>query len=150
MTNEATKQAMVIDLDGGSNTRIVEAREPVAQNVVNADASDLDQLPECAVVNGDGSVTLPLFEEIELNVKKDGQISTERYSSLTFHRLNGAAMRAIGSTSDDRKAAVTFARSCRIADVVMFKIFDEMDMADIANAGRIINYFLTSGRKTPR
>ena len=151
MTNNAAKRTMVIDLDGGNEPQAGAAlvEESTSKNVVNADVNALDQLPECATVNADGSVTLPLMSEITFDVKKDGKVSSVRYTELTFHRLNGAAFRAIGATSEERKPAVTFARSCRIADVIMFKIFDEMDMADIANGGKVMNHFLTSGPKTP-
>lgn len=146
-----SKSSMVLNLDADEPNVVegvvIDTEE--RRDIVNADVNALDQLPDCARVNPDGSVTLPLMFEISFDVRKDNKVATQTYKSLTFHRLNGAAMRAIGSTSEERKAAVAFAKSCRIADVVMFRIYDEMDMADIANAGRVLNHFLTSGPTTP-
>lgn len=127
-----------------------DANTDVADDIIDEDAKADSKLPKRARPNANGSVTLPLFQEVRLNTKKDGQVRERVFTELVFHRFNGADLRAIQSTSDAKATIVTFSRSTRISEMVMDKLFDKMDGVDIADGGRIIETFLTSGPKTGR
>jgi hypothetical protein len=118
--------------------------------VVNEDGADTDKLPATAVVNDDGSITLPLLEPVKITVRKDGKERERVFSSLTFHRLKGSDIQAIAAASKEKDTVVTFARSTRTMQAIMNAVFDELDAADIMDGGKIINHFLTSGRRTGR
>ena len=155
------KKPIEIDLDAlegsseaghGDDAVIVEdaGKGEIADDVIDMDIDPRDKLPDHAIQNADGSVTLPLMEAVNIRTRKDGKVKETPYAELTFTRLNGADMRAISATSDEMQNVVTFARSTRIPVAVMTAIFDQMDMADIADGGRILNHFLARGRKTPK
>ncbi|MGV2066352.1 hypothetical protein [Agrobacterium sp. 22-226-1] len=131
----------VINEDAGAN---------VADDIIDEDASADSKLPKRARPNANGSVTLPLFEKVTLTTRKDGKVRDRVFTELVFHRFNGADLRAIQATSDAKASIVTFSRSTRISEMVMDKLFDKMDGVDIADGGRIIESFLTSGPKTGR
>jgi len=150
------KKSIDVDMDAlneqheGRAAIVEESAGVVEGDVIDEDGDPRDKLPAHAVENADGSVTLPLFQTVEIATRKDGKVRTQEHKDLTFHRLNGADMRAIASTSEDMQSVMTFARSTRIPVMVMTAIFDKLDMADIADGGRIMNHFLTHGRKMPR
>ncbi|UXU07186.1 hypothetical protein [Agrobacterium tumefaciens] len=161
-----TSKNILIDLDEDaaheetvSNTETVVDEDAVVDEVAGADFSEdiIDEdakadskLPKRARPNANGSVTLPLFQEVSFKTKKDGKIRERVFTELVFHRFTGADLRAIQSTSDAKATIVTFSRSTRISEMVMDKLFDRMDGVDIADGGRIIETFLTSGPKTGR
>jgi len=139
-----------VDEDG-----VVEENGPVAlpaadPHVVDEDAGAHDKLPTHAVLNADGSVTLPLMFKRDLQIKKGGSVRTEPFATLVFHRLTGADQRAIASASEDMMSVVAFARSTRISQAVMNALFDKMDAADLNAGGQVLNSFLSSGRRTGR
>lgn len=119
-------------------------------DIVDEDANVLDKLPARAIENGDGTVSLPLLYPKSVMTKKDGKIRERAFKQLTFHRLTGADQRAIAAASEEMMSVVAFAQSTKISQAVMNKLFDKMDAADIADCGRVLNSFLTSGRKTGR
>ncbi len=131
----------VIDEDTGAN---------LADDIIDEDAKADSKLPKRARPNANGSVTLPLFEKVTLTTRKEGKVRERVFTELVFHRFNGADLRAIQATSDAKASIVTFSRSTRISEMVMDKLFDKMDGVDIADGGRIIETFLTSGPKTGR
>lgn len=131
----------VIDEDTGAN---------LADDIIDEDVKADSKLPKRARQNKDGSVTLPLFEKVTLTTRKDGKVRERVFSELVFHRFRGADLRAIQATSDAKASIVTFSRSTRISEMVMDKLFDLMDGVDIADGGRIIETFLTSGPKIGR
>lgn len=131
----------VVDLDGGT---------PANSDIVDEDGDPRDRLPERAVQNADGSVTLPLIYPQTLTTKKDGKVREKEFASLTFHRMRGADQMAISAVPEEKQISVAFARSTRMAQMVMDKLYEKMDLADITDAGRVLNHFLTSGRKTGR
>ena len=122
----------------------------VPDDIIDEDAKADSKLPKRARPNRDGSVTLPLFEKVTLVTKKDDKVRERVFTELVFHRFRGADLRAIQATSDAKASIVTFSRSTRISEMVMDKLFDKMDGVDIADGGRIIETFLTSGPKTGR
>ncbi|MGV1900655.1 hypothetical protein ACQZ6V_10230 [Agrobacterium sp. 22-3674b3] len=119
-------------------------------DIVDEDADPRDKLPDRAIQNADGSVTLPLLYPQTLVRKKDNKTNEELFESLTFHRLRGADQQRIASTSDEKQAAVAFSCSTRLSQMVMDKLYEKLDLEDISDAGRVLNHFLTSGRKTGR
>lgn len=150
------KKPIDIDLDKVEERQdgivVVEEGSSViaGDGIIDEDGDPRDRLPDHAIPNADGSVTLPLVEDVTVTTRKDGKIRERKYADLTFHRLNGADMRAVSATSEEMQSVMTFARSTRIPVTVMSAIYDQMDMADIADGGRILNHFFTRGRKTPR
>ncbi|HAU75224.1 MAG TPA: hypothetical protein DCW88_06730 [Agrobacterium sp.] len=127
-----------------------DAGTDVADDIIDEDAKADSKLPKRARPNRDGSVTLPLFEKVTLVTKKDDKVQERVFTELVFYRFRGADLRAIQATSDAKATIVTFSRSTRISEMVMDKLFDKMDGVDIADGGRIIETFLTSGPKTGR
>lgn len=140
----------------GSTEKIIDEDGPVIQagtedpDIVDEDLDPADQLPKHAVLNGDGSVTLPLHYPKTIKSRKGGKIKERDYTELRFHRMTGADQRAIAAASDESSAVVSFARSTRVNEAVMNALFDKMDSSDINAGGQVLNNFLTSGRKTGR
>lgn len=137
-------------VDAASGETIVIEDTGSKADIVDEDAGDTDKLPDHAIVNDNGSVTLPLFKPVTITTKKDGKIREREFSSLTFQRLTGADMQAIAIAPKEKETAVVFARSTKTMQALMDAIFAKLDMADIVDGGRVINHFLTSGRKTGR
>ena len=147
----------VVDLDmtdgeTSSTDIVVDENTPVAIPGVTADVIEdvdpSDRLPESAVLNADGSVTLPLEYPQTLTVKKGEKVREEHFNELVFHRLSGADQRAIASASDAMLNVVAFARSTRINQAIMNVLFDKMDAADINAGAQVFQHFLKRGRKT--
>uniref|UniRef100_A0A7C1SXH9 Uncharacterized protein n=1 Tax=Agrobacterium albertimagni TaxID=147266 RepID=A0A7C1SXH9_9HYPH len=153
------KKDLHIDLDedqgagavisSGASTDVIDEGGTKAV-IIDEDGPETDKLPEHAIRNDDGSVTLPLFEPVSITTKKDGKVRERTFESLTFHRLKGADIQAIGAASKESETVVTFARSTRTLQALMNAVFEKMDAADIVDSGRVINHFLTSGRRTGR
>jgi hypothetical protein len=118
--------------------------------IVNEDGDETDKLPARAVMNDDGSVTLPLLDPVTITTRKDGKVRDRVFDSLTFHRLKGADIQAIAAASKENDTVVTFARSTRTMQAVMNAVYEKLDAADIMDGGKVINHFLTSGRRTGR
>lgn len=139
---QAGRQAVIVDHDN--------SMPGTSAGIVDEDVNQLDRLPDNAVSNADGSVTLHLRFPQELQVKKDGKIGTVAYTELTFHRLTGADQRAIAAVTEDMMTIVAFSRSTRINQARMTGLFDKMDASDISAAGQVLNSFFATGRKTGR
>ncbi len=146
---------LVLDEDqDNASAAIVDENSPVAlegsndSDVIDEDINPLDKLPDVAVLNSDGTVTMPLNYPVTLTIKKGNNTRKQVYSELLFHRLAGADHRAISAASDQGKTIVAFSQSTKINLAVMNALWDRMDMSDIVNGGQVINHFLTSGPKT--
>lgn len=134
---------------GGGKPAAVVDETPAA--VVDENASSEGTLPAHAIRNDDGSVTLPLRRPQELQIRSaSGQVRTERFDVLTFHRLTGADLRAIAAAARDSQGAVMLARSARRREPIMNALFDRMDGADIADAVKVVESFFPSGPSTGR
>lgn len=153
----AKASSVTIDLDEDQDNKldaVIDVDNPAAldgerdPDVIDEDAGQVDQLPEDAVKNADGSVSLALKFPVTLRTKKNGDIKERVYRELTFHRLTGADMRVISSAKGEDQNAVTFARSTRMYQVIMNALFDKMDLTDIERAGRVLVFFVSNGRKT--
>lgn len=153
-----TTKNLTIELDEDApSSEVVSSTETVinedagsdfADDIIDEDASADSKLPKRARPNANGSVTLPLFENVTLTTRKDGKVRDRVFTELVFHRFNGADLRAIQATSDAKASVVMFSRSTRISEMVMDKLFDKMDGVDVADGHRIVMSFLTSGTKT--
>lgn len=157
MKTTGTNVKIDLDEDAGNHAEstIVNEDGPVAlpgsnPDIINEDENPLDKLPSHAKKNMDGSVTLPLFYPVKLMTQKGGEVRERRFEELTFHRLSGADQRAIAATSDAMTSVVALARSTRINQAVMNALYDKMDMADLGDAGRVLNHFLSNGPTTGR
>lgn len=158
MSKILTGKSVAIDLDEDAETLVsnqpndavvdLDSDTSKASDIVDEDGDPRDRLPERAVQNADGSVTLPLLYPQTLTTKKDNKVRDKVFDALTFHRMRGADQMAISSVPEEKQISVAFARSTRIAQMVMDKLYEKMDLADITDAGRVLNHFLTSGRKT--
>lgn len=144
----------VVSADAQVVDDIVDEDHPLgtakADDIVDEDADAYDSLPDYAITNVDGSVTLPLRFPQTMHTRKDGKVRSTTYDRLTFHRLTGADQRAIFSAAEDMQTVVAFARSTRINQAVMKILFDKLDLADITAGGRVLNSFIATGRKTGR
>lgn len=119
-------------------------------DIVDEDLDPEDRLPQRAVRNRDGSVTLPLLYPQTITSRKDGKIRERVFGELVFHRLTGADQRAIAAAGEADMAVVAIGQSTKVNQAVMNKLYDKMDAADITAAGQVLNHFLASGRKTGR
>lgn len=150
-----TKHTVDLDIIDDNQTVtdiVVDENAPVALPSAGADVvDDIDggeRLPDNAVANADGSVTLTLLYPQTLQIRKNDTVRETKYDKLTFHRLNGADQRAIMAASNSMLNVVAFSRSTRISQTIMNALFDKMDAADIAAGAQVFNHFLDSGRKT--
>ncbi|TWD54484.1 hypothetical protein FB480_103395 [Agrobacterium vitis] len=141
VTAPSHSDSAVVDLDGGASR---------TSDIVDEDGDPRDRLPDRAVINADGSVTLPLLFPQTLTTRKDGKVRDKEFASLTFHRMRGADQMAISAVPEEKQISVAFARSTRTPQMVMDKLYEKLDLEDITDAGRVLNHFLTSGRKTGR
>jgi len=146
MADIARDDDQVIILDEGP----VPAAAAQPADVVNLDRDEDEGLPPHAVQLEDGSVRLPLLHPVTLKFSKAGQVREERINHLLLHRLTGADMRVLANTAKDRVESMAIARSARMAPVKLDLIYDRMDGADVASAGRVISHFLGAGRSAGR
>ena len=151
------KNELVIDEDLNDDITtttdiVIDEDAPVATvkitDIVDEDADTSDALPDHAILNDDGSVTLPLHYPVSLKIKKGDKVRDEVYSELVFYRFTGADQMAINGTSDKSRNMVMFSRSTRIREQLMKPIYDRMDASDITAGGQVMITFFTSGRKT--
>jgi hypothetical protein len=124
----------------------------VPEGVVNEDSDDIATLPRGAVELADRSVTVALDTPVSFQSKsqRSGELTTRRYDELKFHRLNGLHMTEISMAAEATRIKVAFACSTRMNKGLMNGIYERMDAADIERCGKVIEYFLGSGRKTGR
>jgi hypothetical protein len=100
-------------------------------------------LPERALRNDDGSITLPLLKPVTLTIRSSsGAVREEEVRELTFHELNGADLRIIAQASEQMQSIVTFARGTRMATNRMTPLFERMVARDI-KAGTAVLSFLS-------
>ncbi len=129
-------------------TAIIHEDSPVI--VVDEHADLGDPLPDAATLNDDGSITLVLRRPVSVLRRSERGEKREEITELTFNRLNGADMRAVGAVSGVNAQIVLLAKSSRMREAVMGKVYDAMDAADIVDAGTCVERFFGSGPKTGR
>lgn len=129
----------IVDEDQAEEVR--QASAVVVEDEGAADAPG-GQLPARAVLNDDGSVTLPLVKPVTLTIRKGGSEQQEVYRELVFHELSGLDMRLAAQEKDEMKqTVVTLARSTRMTTVRMNVLFDRLNLRDIKGATDIVKYF---------
>ena len=147
--------ATIIDLTDdapATGAQAVASTAPVSTDdpiVVDEDTDD--KLPKRAVVNEDGSITLPLLTPLTLTWRKAGVDQPETVSSVTLRRLNGKDLRVIMSSSGEAHMLKLTEASVRAqyTSVKWAAIYDRMDGADAMDVFLVAQRFLTSGPKTP-
>ena len=112
----------------------------------------LSNLPENAVLNVDGSITLRLSWPAALRFKLADQSVREEpiEDELVFHRLKGADLRAMMNAKGDDASLILFTRSTRKGDGRGPLIFDALDAIDARAAMAIVNFLSGAGVKTGR
>jgi hypothetical protein len=96
-------------------------------------------LPEHAVENGDGTITLPL---------RPSPAGAELPESLMFRRLTGADRDMIAGAKDALLTGVQ--RSTGMKPIEIDALLNECDGADVLAAHRVVLFLSTSGRRTGR
>lgn len=96
-------------------------------------------LPERAVENADGTITLPLRPSPE---------GADVPETLTFRRLTGADRDAMATAKDAVLTGVARSTGMKPADAD--KLLNECDGADVLAAHRVVLFLSTSGRRTGR
>lgn len=145
----------VVDVDdtpaGGTPAAAATVDEDAADLVVDEDADLEGGLPSRAIENGDGTITLPLREPVEIQVRSARSgTRMENFDALTFHRLTGADLNAITAASKETQPIVLLARSARVREPIMKAVWTRMDAADISDALRTVDHFFGSGPRTGR
>lgn len=98
------------------------------------------------IENPDGTYTLPLLYPIKSTVRgSDGQEREEEKTELTFRRLKGGDIRALGNVSKqgDQFATVIV----RLAGITMHE-FDKLDAKDLMEVEGLVEDFLPEHLKT--
>lgn len=128
----------VIDLDDEPGAG--DAATPTKAAEVDLDDDRI--LPRGCEKNDDGSVTVHLDHPKSITIRSNGSERVERHDRLTFHRLTGADLNAMRSTSADAQALVLFSRSTRIPHRVMSVLYAKLDGADIGRCDKVLTTFL--------
>lgn len=131
---------------------IIQEKSEQAADVVNEDAPDIpddEKIPDRAVLNDDGSWTLPLLFPRSIKVTKGGVTKEVEYRELRFYRLTGADMRAVMASKGDEDR-VLMERSSRISAARMKALYNVLDAEDVADSQKICVTFFGRGRRTGR
>lgn len=113
---------------------------PPAADVTEREG-EAPQLPERAVDNGDGTITLTLIKPVSLTIKgADGKTREERYEALVFHELVGADMRKIMQAPEQRRVDAMLAAALRMPQVTAGALFDRMGRRDIEAATSVATF----------
>jgi Phage tail assembly chaperone proteins, E, or 41 or 14 len=95
--------------------------------------------------NDDGTLTYRLRFPVSVKYRQGSQERQENITELTFRRVTGADLRAIGKFKDDMDIMTTlFTRLSNTNPV----IFDQLDAEDIERATKAISDFFPGVRKT--
>lgn len=106
---------------------------------LDAPAAQAAQAVGKITTHADGSKTLVLDYPVTLTTKVQGALPQEdKITQLTFRRMNGADLRAIGNLKNEGDMiALIFQRLCNITPPV----FDRLDAVDIAAATEVLADF---------
>lgn len=119
-----------------------DAGAPVAGVVVDDDAAETKKatLPERAVRNDDGTITLPLIKPVTLTIKNAGGQREETYSALTFREMTGLNLRMIAQAPPEKQTVVALAQATGIKQHRMDPLFDNMLARDVTAAAAVISF----------
>lgn len=148
----ATKEIDVSDVVIEDEDEAVALAPVTDDDVVPEDeTADIAVLPRGAVEQADGSVILTLDRPVTITFqRRDRGTRRETITALQFYRLTGKDLTEITNAAEKVRERVAFALSLRKNKAATNGIFDRMDAADIARAGRVLEYFLGSGPTTGR
>jgi hypothetical protein len=124
-------------------TRIVaDITDPEAKAPAVVDESiEGGKLPERAIQNEDGSITLPLIRAVTVAVRSASAKVTETvYAELTFHELLGVDMRAVMNAPKETQVDTLLARSLKVSVPVAKAIFDQLKKKDAEDAVSIASF----------
>ncbi|PCI03847.1 MAG: hypothetical protein COB78_05690 [Hyphomicrobiales bacterium] len=157
MENKNSKTTSEIDINLDDEIIVDEDTKTVTPLTIDTDVVDedldidpKDRLPSRAILNADGSVTLPLKYSVPMKTKKNGKIKTRLFSTLNLHRLNGVDRRVIGSASDEMMSATALARMARLNQAVANRLDELMDISDTNAVGQVLANFTSTGLKTTK
>ncbi len=115
---------IIADMTGGEDD--VGGTAPIVD-----ESREASGLPDRAIQNDDGTVTLPLRRPVPLSVRNAaGKVTETVYAELVFHELFGADMRAISNAKEDVRVDVLMARSLKIPQTVARALFDQLTRKD--------------------
>lgn len=98
------------------------------------------KLPTRATRNDDGTISLPLIEDVTLTIKTGSGTKSVTYSELIFYRMKGIDLRLIGQAPADKQTIVALARATRMSTPRMDALFDQMDGRDVTAAVAVITF----------
>lgn len=98
------------------------------------------KLPERAVRNDDGTITLPLLKPVTLTIKNATGTRQETIRELVFHEMEGIDLRLIAQAAPDMQTIVAMARATRTPSPRMNVLFDKMLGRDVTAAAAVISF----------
>jgi hypothetical protein len=137
---DQTNTEIVVDLDEADKPAPAVVI-PEGVDAVETEAEDIKKLPKGAILNENGSVTLPLLYPRSVTIKGQGGVREERFDEFLFHRLNGADINAIRAASKETSHIVALARSLHKHVAIIKALYDKLDSADITRAGEVLDSF---------
>jgi hypothetical protein len=136
------------------------ADEPFVLDEAPAPTPEVETLPEegeapdpagaRAPPDGRGGLSLRNTGGGTLRTRAAGDVREEHYEELHFHRLTGGDMRAIAAAEPGSRGVVAIARSARVREGLMQRLYDRMDGADAIAASQVVAHFLGTGQTTGR
>lgn len=110
--------------------------------VVDDDAAESKKatLPERAIRNDDGTITLPLLKPVSLTIKTAAGQREETYDSLTFREMTGLNLRMIAQAPPEKQTVVALAQATGIKQHRMDPLFDNMLARDVTAAAAVISF----------
>lgn len=114
-------------------------------------APAVEGLPQNAVVNADGTITLRLEWPAAIKFKDGaGAVREEPIGELVFHRLRGGDLRAMMNATGKDASLLLFTRSIRKGDGRGPLIFDVLDAVDAKRALDVVGFLAGAGATTGR
>lgn len=106
----------------------------------DAAASKKATLPERAIRNDDGTITLPLLRPVSLTIKTAAGQREETYDALTFREMTGLNLRMIAQAAPEKQTVVALAQATGIKQHRMDPLFDNMLARDVTAAAAVISF----------
>ncbi len=142
-TIDMTADAVVDETETGAGSAGTVATGVAGDGVVIEDEEGEPKkakLPERAVRNDDGSITLPLLKSVTLTIKNATGTRQETVRELVFHEMAGIDLRLIAQAASDMQTVVAMARATRIPSPRMNVLFDKMLGRDVTAAAAVISF----------
>ena len=97
-------------------------------------------LPERAIRNDDGTVTLRLIRPVTLTIRTSSGQSDEVYDTLTFREMTGLNLRMIAQAPPAKQTVVALSQATGIKQHRMEPLFDLMLARDVTAAAAVIGF----------